>query len=81
MLNSIEHQILNANLYKISRTSAFLGSDKLRMLERDRSHIKSLIKILVLKKDCFSCHSIQSFFFESLEDVYPRLLTYLKVTY
>ena len=33
MLNSIEHEILNAHKYKnIIRNSAFLGSDKPRML-------------------------------------------------
>ena len=32
MLNSVEHEILNAHKYKISRNSAFLGSDKTRML-------------------------------------------------
>ena len=33
MLTSVEHETLNAHKYKkISRTSAFLGSDKSRML-------------------------------------------------
>ena len=32
MLNSVEHEILNALKYKISRNSAFLGSDKPRKL-------------------------------------------------
>ena len=32
MLNSVEHEILNAYKYKISRNSAFLGADKSRML-------------------------------------------------
>ena len=32
MLNSAEHEILNAHKYKIPRSSAFLGSDKHRML-------------------------------------------------
>ena len=33
MLNSVEHEILNAHKYKkISRNSEFLGSDKHRML-------------------------------------------------
>ena len=32
MLDSVEHEILNAHKYKISRNSAFLGSDKSRML-------------------------------------------------
>ena len=32
MLNSVEHKILNAHKIKISRNSAFLGSDKPRML-------------------------------------------------
>ena len=32
MLNSVEHEILNAHKYKISRNLAFLGSDKPRML-------------------------------------------------
>ena len=29
---SVEHEILNAHKYKLSRNSAFLGSDKPRML-------------------------------------------------
>ena len=32
MLNSTEHEILNARKYKIPRNSVFLGSDKPRML-------------------------------------------------
>ena len=32
MLNSAEHEILNGHNYEISRNSAFLGSDKPRML-------------------------------------------------
>ena len=32
MLNSVEHKILNAHVFKISRNSAFLGLDKPRML-------------------------------------------------
>ena len=32
MLNSVEHETLNAHKYKKSRKSTFLGSDKPRML-------------------------------------------------
>ena len=32
MLSSVEHENLNAHKYKLSRNSAFLGSDKTRIL-------------------------------------------------
>ena len=49
MLNSIEHEILNAYKYKnISRNSAFLGSDKPRMLFFPLINVKMLTIVGIL---------------------------------
>ena len=57
MLNSAEHEILNAHKYKISRNSVFLGADKPRMLFSPLINVKiqAIVGILTFmsrKKSC-----------------------------
>ena len=46
MLNSVEHEIFKAHKYKISRSSAFSDSDKLRILFVLLINVRMLVGIL-----------------------------------